>query len=97
MQLTFGKHCDLMIYRWHSINLIPAIGVYNVASDSKTDPVTGCKGWDGTIVGRSIEITFFGLIINFMYPTQKYGRQIHSKLCGPLWSIKRKRWYRAPD
>lgn len=95
MQFTFGKHCDLMVYRWHSINLVPTIGIYSVASDNKIDPVTGCRGWDGTVVGRVVELTVFGVIINFMYPTTKSGKQFSSKLRGPLWSNKKKKWYHA--
>jgi hypothetical protein len=97
MKLEFAKHCNLYIYRWHSINLIPSIGFHNVASNNKVDPIHGCLQWDGTLVGRVVEITFFGFIINFMYPNTKFKKQWSSKLRSPLWSRKRKCWYFIED
>ena len=95
MKFELGKNCNLYIYPWHSINLIPSIGFYNVANDDKIDQQTGCQGWDGTIVGRCVDILFFGIVINFMYPNNKFKPQNFGKVYGPVWSRKQKRWYKV--
>jgi hypothetical protein len=96
MKIEFGKHCNLMVYKWHSINLVPALSLVMIASDDKIDPEHGCSTWDGTIVGHAIELVLFGIIFNFMYPSTKYIKQFIGNLYGPLWSRKRNCWYRAP-
>jgi hypothetical protein len=83
MKIEFTEHCNLYIYKWHSINLVPHMSVYDISSDK----------WDGTIIGRCIGITIFGIAINFMYPSQKIKKHWSIKVRGPLYSRKRRCWY----
>ena len=86
-----------MIYKWHSINLVPTFSYFDIASDDKIDSVHGCYNWDGTIIGRCIEVSIFGIIFNFMYPNTKFKKQHIGKVYGPLWSRRRKQWYRVKE
>ena len=97
MRIEFFEHCNLMIYKWHSINLVPSLSRYNIASNDKIDSQTGCKVWDGTLVGRCIEILFFGIVFSFMYPNTKFKKQDFGNLRGPLWSRRRHCWYTVKD
>jgi len=71
-------------YKWHSINLIPQISIFNIVNDHPTNWKT---------IARCIEIILFGIIFIFEYPSVKEKKYYSSKIYPPLWSRKRKTFY----
>jgi hypothetical protein len=97
MKFDFGKDCNLLIYQWHSINLVPAISWMTIVSDDNIDQATGCCIYGGEVIGHSVELVLLGTIFNFMYPSNKHLKFYSSKVYGPLYSRKRKQWYREKE
>jgi hypothetical protein len=77
-----GKHFST--YPWHSINIIPNGGLVMTYDDGEI-PVR---------YGSLLEIVIFGQVFHINFPLKvSRGRSI--PLIGPLWSKKKKKWYRA--
>jgi len=77
------ENWKLRVYPWHSINLIPGLSIAPVGTEHE---ITGCL----------IQLTLFGCVISLMFPTRQQ-RYFISKMYGPLYSRKRKVWYRVQD
>jgi len=74
------------IFKWHSINLLPHWSIVSICDDDTFK-----------IIGRAIQITIFGFVIDFMFPASKSKRAKFSPVFGPMWSRRRKLWYRKLD
>lgn len=88
MKLIGNDKYNLMIYRWHSINIIPHISFSNTCKND-SPPFT--------INGRLIYLTLFGLVFNFTYPTTKGIRFRSFPGIDHIWwcySRDQKRWYK---
>lgn len=72
-------------YPWHSINIIPNLGLVMTYDDSQV-PVR---------YGTMLEVCLFGQVFHLDLPI-KLNRGWSTKLRGPLWSKRRKVWYTAP-
>lgn len=73
-------------YRWHSINLIPNVALV-MTYDEDDRGVTR----EGTL----LELVLFGQVFHINIPI-KLDRGWESPVWGPLWSRRRRVWYRAP-
>lgn len=71
------------VFRWHSINLVPHFTLYSVCSDGTQ-----------SIVARAMDLILFGLVIQITVPSKRGKRFYSSPWMGPLYSRKRKCWYR---
>lgn len=73
----------ISVYPWHSINPIPQFGCVAICEDEyphKRD-------------GSLIEAVLFGYVFHIHIPFNLPG--MSTKLRGPLWSKKKKLWYRS--
>lgn len=77
----------LKLYKWHSINLLP-----HWTACSICDEIDYSK-----IIARSIQITLFGFVLDFMFPSSKRKLFRSFFINGPMWSRRRKLWYRKLD
>jgi hypothetical protein len=71
----------LRVYPWHSINLIPHLSMAEVGETI-----------DDT--GQALWLTVLGVVITITVPSKR-PRYFSMKQYGPLWSRRRKVWYRA--
>ena len=72
----------LSVYPWHSVNLLPQLGLVSICEDEyphKRD-------------GSLLEFVVFGYVIHIHIPINLPN--FHAKLRGPLWSKSKRIWYR---
>jgi hypothetical protein len=81
MRINLGR---VRVYPWHSINLFPQIGTISICKD---DPP---YEWDHTMV----ELVVLGYVMHIDLPWKLTN--MGTKLRGPIWSKRKKKWYRAP-
>jgi hypothetical protein len=82
MSTDIEKFC---VYRWHSVNIVPHGDAFDVCAD---DPPF-------RVIARVYSATIFGWIINVAIPTSQRRNGWSLPLLGPLWSRRRRCWYRA--
>lgn len=75
----------IRLYPWHSINLIPTVALVPIYNDD----------YEPYQQSSMIELVVLGHVLHVDLPL-KISRGIGTPLVGPLWSKKRKKWYRAP-
>ena len=75
------------IFRWHTINLIPMLCLSSVVNDEDYRKA----------IGRHLELTLFGWVISLGWPSKKAKRMRYWKPIGPMYSRKRKCWYRYTE
>ena len=81
MKLSIGR---IRVYPWHSVNLIPQFAVVGIVENEppyKRD-------------GSLLELVLFGHVIHILVPLELSNMSM--RLRGPIWSKKKKKWYRAP-
>jgi hypothetical protein len=75
-------HIVLDIYRWHSINIVPAAATVTVVTDERPHDV----------VGRRYELTLLGVVFALEVPATTRKKAWTSSLSGPRWSRRNKVW-----
>ena len=83
MKVNFTKNCKLTIYKWKCINIFPTLSLMDVCADDAPFQV----------VSRLIELTLFGIVFDFLYPTSKERKSFISEVRGPLYSRNKKHWF----
>jgi hypothetical protein len=81
MRINLGR---VRVYPWHSINLIPQFSIVSICENEyphKRD-------------GSLLELVVLGYVLHVLIPQVLTSRS--TKLRGPLWSKRKKKWYRAP-
>jgi hypothetical protein len=79
------KITSLKGYRWHSINLVPNLSSVAICTDEAPFRTTG----------RLFQLTVFGWVISLLVEYEGASEIAKiGKFHGPLWSRRRKLWYR---
>jgi len=74
----------IRLYPWHSINLIPQAAIVSIVDDSEPYKYYSM-----------VELVVLGHVLHVDMPF-KVSRGWSTPLLGPLWSKRKKKWYRAP-
>jgi hypothetical protein len=72
-------------HKYHSINVIPTLATYSVYEDEHPF----------NIIAFAIEIILFGRVITIDLPSKTQHKMYSLHMRGPIWSRRRKVWYRA--
>lgn len=73
------------VYKWHSINVVPHYASVAVVTDEPPYSVTG----------RWYTLTVLGWVVSLVIEHEGAGGLAQvGKVYGPLWSRRRKSWYR---
>ena len=79
---------QIRTYRWHSINLVPHGGAFDVVDDDDFSHVLWRNYW----------VTVFGQVINVHVPSSRKRYAVgFLNTVGPLWSRRGRYWYRADE
>lgn len=81
------ENWSIKAWQWHSINFIPHFTIYSVCTSILEQP--------SKVIGRAFQLTIFGYVIDFMWPSSTSKLIRSCKAYGPLWSRRRKQWYWA--
>lgn len=81
------------IYQWHSINLVPHFSATPIADEPQGDPTKFAT------TGRLYQLTWFGYMINILISEWNGAPKTNcgGRYYGPLWSRRKRRWYRDLD
>ena len=74
----------IRVYPWHSVNLIPQVAIVPVCNDDEPYQYASM-----------VEVVVLGHVLHVDLPFQ-IARGMSTPLLGPLWSKRKKKWYRAP-
>lgn len=82
------KIISLKGYKWHSINVVPHLSSIAVCADEPPFRITG----------RMFQLSVLGYVVSLVVEYERAdGTAKIGRFRGPLWSRKRKLWYRDKE